>query len=235
MKKRALFLLPLTAALLLAGCSDSAPDAAAGTSAAASSDQLDTQTLADIAKQIAGDNEQAVIMDNDALKAQLPAAEQVRKAIKVTPETCSNFATSDLGAELEKMNVVSVGLPGATALEGLQVQVASFSDSVDAEANFAQADDILKDCSEFSFSLQGQETTMKMKGLEATTSAEKTSAIQSTTVSKETTVTTVSVNALEGSTAIVVTVLGGKDPKKDLAEANQKAENVLEMVAKASA
>ncbi|MFI8412057.1 hypothetical protein ACIGB6_06165 [Paeniglutamicibacter gangotriensis] len=235
MKKRALFLLPLTAALLLTGCSDSAPDAAAGTSAAASSDQLDTQTLADIAKQIAGDNEQAVIMDNDALKAQLPAAEQVRKAIKVTPETCSNFATSDLGAELEKMNVVSVGLPGATALEGVQVQVASFSDSVDAEANFAQADDILKDCSEFSFSLQGQETTMKMKGLEATTSAEKTSAIQSTTVSKETTVTTVSVNALEGSTAVVVTVLGGKDPKKDLAEANQKAENVLEMVAKASA
>lgn len=235
MKKRALFLLPLTAALLLAGCSDSAPDAAAGTSAAASSDQLDTQTLADIAKQIAGDNEQAVIMDNDALKAQLPAAEQVRKAIKVTPETCSNFATSDLGAELEKMNVVSVGLPGATALEGVQVQVASFSDPVDAEANFAQADDILKDCSEFSFSLQGQETTMKMKDLEATTSAEKTSAIQTTTVSKETTVTTVSVNALEGSTAIVVTVLGGKDPKKDLAEANQKAENVLEMVAKASA
>lgn len=235
MKKRALFLLPLTAALLLAGCSDSAPDAAAGTSAAASSDQLDTQTLADIAKQIAGDNEQAVIMDNDALKAQLPAAEQVRKAIKVTPETCSNFATSDLGAELEKMNVVSVALPGATALEGLQVQVASFSDPVDAEANFAQADDILKDCSEFSFSLQGQETTMKMKGLEATTSAGKTSAIQTTTVSKETTVTTVSVNALEGSTAIVVTVLGGKDAKKDLAEANQKAENVLDMVAKASA
>lgn len=235
MKKRALFLLPLTAALLLVGCSDSTPDAAAGTSTVASPDQLDTQTLADIATEIAGDNEQAVIMDNDALKAQLPMAEQARKAIKVTPEACTNFATGDLGTELEKMNVVSVGLPGATALEGVQVQVASFADPADAEANMAQADDILKDCSNFSFSLQGQETQMSMKGLKATTSAAKTSAIQTTTVANGTTLSMVSVNALEGPTVIAVNIMGGSDTNKDLDEARKTTDKVLEMVAKAVA
>ena len=227
MKKRALLLFPVAAALLASsGCATSSPEAA-GTPG-----QLDARALSEIARNIAGDNENAVIIDKESIKGQLPLAERARKAMTVTPADCTPFVGGDLAGELEKMNVVSISLPGATALEGIQVGLASYGDPADAAANMAQADAILKDCSKFSFSLQGQETRMEVKGLTADTVAQKTSAIQTTTTAGKTTFSTVSVNALQGQNVITVAVMGGSDTGRDIAEARELADTVLGLVQK---
>ena len=220
MKKRALMLFPLAAALLLTGCAE------AGSTAAAAG-QLDAQALSEIANEVAGDNAQAVIVDKESLKAQVPLAEKARKAMKVTPESCTEFVAGDIAEEVEKMNVVSVSLPGAIPL---QVGLASYADSTDAAANMAQAEEILKDCADFSFSLQGQETTMGVKPLAAKTAASKTSAIQTSTSASDTTITTVSVNALEGQNVVTVAVMGGTGPRQDIAQAQELADTVLKLV-----
>ena len=211
MKKRALMLFPLAAALLLTGCAE------AGSTAAAAG-QLDAQALSEIANEVAGDNAQAVIVDKESLKAQVPLAEKARKAMKVTPESCTEFVAGDIAEEVEKMNVVSVSLPGAIPLQ------------TDAAANMAQAEEILKDCADFSFSLQGQETTMGVKPLAAKTAASKTSAIQTSTSASDTTITTVSVNALEGQNVVTVAVMGGTGPRQDIAQAQELADTVLKLV-----
>ncbi|MDQ0094823.1 sensor domain-containing protein [Paeniglutamicibacter psychrophenolicus] len=223
MKKRALMFFPLAAALLLTGCAD------AGSTAAAAG-QLDAQALSEIANEVAGDNDKAVIIDKESLKAQVPLAEKARKAMKVTPESCTEFVAGDIAEELEKMNVVSVSLPGATPLQGVQVGLASYADPADAAANMAQAEEILKDCANFSFSLQGQETTMGVKPLAAKTAASKTSAIQTSTSAGDTTITTVSVNALEGQNVITVAVMGGTDTRQDIAQTRELADTVLKLV-----
>ncbi|WP_139194902.1 sensor domain-containing protein [Arthrobacter sp. UCD-GKA] len=223
MKKRALMLFPLAAALLLTGCAD------AGSTAAAAG-QLDAQALSEIANEVAGDNEKAVIVDKESLKAQVPLAEKARKAMKVTPESCTEFVAGDIAEELEKMNVVSVSLPGATQLQGVQVGLASYAEPADAAANMAQAEEILRDCANFSFSLQGQETTMGVKPLAAKTAASKTSAIQTSTSAGDITISTVSVNALEGQNVVTVAVMGGTDSRQDIAQAQELADTVLKLV-----
>ncbi|MGB9035255.1 MAG: hypothetical protein WCC45_12135 [Paeniglutamicibacter sp.] len=223
MKKHALMLFPLAAALLLTGCAD------AGSTAAAAG-QLDAQALSEIANEVAGDNEKAVIVDKESLKAQVPLAEKARKAMKVTPESCTEFVAGDIAEELEKMNVVSVSLPGATQLQGVQVGLASYAEPADAAANMAQAEEILRDCADFSFSLQGQETTMGVKPLAAKTAASKTSAIQTSTSAGDITISTVSVNALEGQNVVTVAVMGGTDSRQDIAQAQELADTVLKLV-----
>ncbi len=223
MKKHALMLFPLAAALLLTGCAE------AGSTAAAAG-QLDAQALSEIANEVAGDNEKAVIVDKESLKAQVPLAEKARKAMKVTPESCTEFVAGDIAEELEKMNVVSVSLPGATQLQGVQVGLASYAEPADAAANMAQAEEILRDCANFSFSLQGQETTMGVKPLAAKTAASKTSAIQTSTSAGDITISTVSVNALEGQNVVTVAVMGGTDSRQDIAQAQELADTVLKLV-----
>ena len=223
MKKRALLLFALSAALLLTGCAD------AGSTPAAAG-QLDAQALSDIANEVAGDNDKAIIVDKESLKAQIPLAEKARKAMTVTPESCTEFVGGDIAEELEKMNVVSVSLPGDTPLQGIQVGLASYADPADAATNMAQAEEILKGCANFSFSLQGQKTTMGVKPLSAKTTASKTSAIQTSTSSGDVSISTVSVSALEGQHVITVAVMGGTDTTQDIAQAEELAETVLELV-----
>ena len=91
-------------------------------------------------------------------------------------------------------------------------------------------EEILKDCADFSFSLQGQETTMGVKPLAAKTAASKTSAIQTSTSASDTTITTVSVNALEGHNVVTVAVMGGTGPRQDIAQAQELADTVLKLV-----
>ncbi len=119
MKKSSLLPLTIAAALALAGCASSN---AAGESGAPPrkpplrrrparpsrpESSWTPRSLADIAQEIAGDNEKAVIIDKDALMAQLPLAEQQMKSMKIEPAQCATFVSADLSAEFEKMNMIS--------------------------------------------------------------------------------------------------------------------------------
>lgn len=236
MKKHALFLflIPI-AALLLTGCSGSGPDEVRSSSQASSPvsmQQLDAQELAEIADEIAGDNEQAVIIDEETLEAQIPLAEQARKAMTVTPEACAVFVTGDAAEELEKMNLISVTLPGNTEIEAVEIGIGSYSEVADAEANLAKGADILKDCSEFTLTLAGQEMKMKLELLEATTIATKTESYRAVVDTVGTKITTVAVSGIQGANLVSVSITGGTEDEKDLAEAQERANTVLEMVAR---
>lgn len=236
MKKRALFLIPI-AALLLSGCSEPGADDVKPTSTLPSTvatQQLDAQDLAEIADEIAGNHENAVIVDEETLKAQIPLAEQARKAMKVTPEACAVFVTGDAAEELEKMNLVSVTLPGNTEIEAMEIGIGSYGEVADAEANLAKGAAILKDCSEFTLTLAGQEMKMKLEELEATTVARKTEAYRAVVDTVDTKTTSVAVSGIQGANLVSVTITGGTDEGKDLAEAQERANAVLRMLAKKS-
>lgn len=244
MKKSSLLPLTIAAALALAGCASSnapagesgAPSAettsAAPTSAAKpAGKQLDAQVLADIAQEVAGDNEKAVIIDKDALMAQLPLAEQQMKSMKIEPAQCATFVSADLSAEFEKMNTITVTLPGETAVEGIQIAIASYKNPADASANISQSAAMLKDCSEFSMTMQGQKVDMQVSEIAAKTTATLTQANQSKVKVPGGEVSTVAVSALEGNNLVSVSVLGGNNEAEDVKQAQNMVNNVLEMIA----
>lgn len=239
MKKSTLLPLAIAAVLALAGCASTengtgAPvetTSAAPTAAAKpTGTQLDAQALADIAQEIAGDDPKAVVVDEAALVAQLPLAEKQLKAMKIEPAKCASFVSADLSAELDKTNVISVALPGATAIEGVQVAVASYKDPADATANISQSEAMLKDCSAFSMTLQGQQVDMKVSELEAKTKAEVTAANQSLVKVPGGEISTVAVSALQGNNLVSVSILGGSDAADDVKQAQDMVNTVLELI-----
>lgn len=239
MKKSTLLPLAIAAALALAGCASTENGAgtpvettsAAPTAAAKpTGTQLGAQALADIAQEIAGDDPKAVVVDEAAMVAQLPLAEKQLKAMKIEPAKCAAFVSADLSAELDKTNVISVALPGATAIEGVQVAVASYKDPADATANISQSEAMLKDCSAFSMTLQGQQVDMKVSELEAKTKAEVTAANQSLVKVPGGEISTVAVSALQGNNLVSVSILGGSDAADDVKQAQDMVNTVLELI-----
>ncbi len=70
-------------------------------------------------------------------------------------------------------------LPGETAIEGIQIAIASYKNPADASANISQSAAMLKDCSEFSMTMQGQKVDMQVSEIAAKTTATLTQANQS--------------------------------------------------------
>lgn len=248
MKKSTLLPLTIVAALALAGCGSTQNEAgapAASTSAApttaASSGgpdaaakpagtQLDAQSLSDIAQEVAGDNSKAVIVDKDALVAQLPLAEQQMKSMKIEPAKCATFVSADLSAEFDKMNMISMVLPGESATEGIQVAVASYKDPADAVANLSNGTAMLEDCSAFSMSMQGQTVNMKVSEVKAKTSADITSANRSLVKVPGAEISTLAVSAVEGNNLVTVSIMGGTEAAEDVEQAQDMVDTILEMI-----
>lgn len=244
MKKSTLLPLTIAAALALAGCASSndaagepSAPAAETTSAAPSNDagkpsgsQLDAQTLADIAQEVAGENPDAVIVDKETLVAQLPMAEQQMKSMKIEPEKCATFVSGDINAEFEKMNMITVAIPGESAIEGIQVGIASYNNPADASDNITEGTAMLKDCSEFSMTMQGQTVEMKVSPIDAKTKAETTEANQSMVKVPGGEISTIAVSALQGNNVVSVSVMGGTDKAEDVTQAQDMVNTVLELI-----
>ncbi|GAA1498636.1 sensor domain-containing protein [Paeniglutamicibacter kerguelensis] len=243
-------LLPLTIAAMfaLAGCASggaetgdpSAPaeakpeataSATAGNSAKpANGAQLDAQTLADIAQEIAGENSDAQIIDEDAMRAQLPMAEQNMKSMKIEPAKCASIVSADLKAEFDKMNMITLALPGDTAVEGVQVAIASYTDPADATANIEQSQKMLEDCSTFSMTMQGQKVEMKVSEITAKTKAAVTEANRSVVSVPGGEIPTIAVSAQDGRNLISVSVMGGSNEADDINQAQDLVNSVLTMI-----
>lgn len=257
MKKRTLLPLTLAAAFALAGCSgggDAAPSsspaaqntaagettaAAETTSAAPTTEaakpaggQLSAQQLADIADTLAGDNEQAQIVDKQMIVSQLPMAEQQLKAMKIEPAECAQFVAADVNAEFEKMEIITVALPGETPLESTSISIASYKDPADANANISKAQSSLKDCSEFSIEMQGQKVTTKTTEVEAKTNGAVTQANRSEIQIPGGSMTTLAVSAQQENNLVSVSKTGMKATDADVAEAEKLTNKVLDLLNK---
>ncbi|MGL3806657.1 sensor domain-containing protein [Paeniglutamicibacter sp. R2-26] len=245
MSKNALLPLTLAAMLALAGCASGGAQAgspsssAGGKSTAAASPsagspakaaqgtQLDGQTLADIAQEIAGDSADAQVADEASMRAQLPATQEAMKSMKIEPAECASMAAGDPTAEFDKMNMVSLVLPGATLAENVQVGIASYADPADAEANIAQNRKTLKDCPKFTMVLQGEKVATTVTKLNAATRAAVTEANRSVVSVSGAQIPTVAVSALDGHNLVSVSVTGGTDQAEDIAQAEDLVNTVL--------
>ncbi len=228
MKKYAFLLIPLIE-LMLTGCSETDLEGMESSSQAAPR-QLDAQDLAEIAELIAAVNEKAAITDQDMLTAQILLAEKASEAIKITPKACNVFVEGEIAAELEKMNTISVVLPGDTYLEETEVGISSYGEVADAKANLSGSVGFLNNCSEFTLTLEGQEMEMTLEGLKATTSATHNGAYLVVIDTGGTKINIVSVSGIQGSHVVSVSITGGSDTAKDPLEAQERATAVLEMV-----
>ncbi|MFF5794046.1 sensor domain-containing protein [Paeniglutamicibacter sp. NPDC012692] len=242
MTKNALLPLAIAAMFALAGCAsggaeagdpsasaDAKPGATAGATPAKGA-QLDARTLADIAQEIAGDNDDAQITDEDSMRAQLPMAEQGLKSMKIEPAKCAAIASGDLKAEFDKMNTISLKLPGATMVQSVQVGIASYADPADAAANIAQSRKMLKDCSNFTMTLQGQKVETKVSEVKAKTKAAVTEANRSVVSVSGADIPTVAVSAVDGRNLISVSVMGGSKEADDIDQAQDIVNSVLAMI-----
>lgn len=240
MHKRTLLPLAIAAVFALTGCTGSATEAGASSAAVNAStgaeakpvadEQLDSQMLVDIARELAGDNSGAQIIDEDAMRAQVPMAEQSMKSMKIEPAKCAALVSADLSAEFDKMNMVSVTLPGKTAFEGVQVSIASYTEPEDAAANISQNQKMLKDCSSLSMTMQGQTVEMKVTGIDAKTKASLTEANRSVVSVPGGEIQTVAVSANEGRNLISVSVMGGSDEAAGVDRAQDLVNSVLVMI-----
>ena len=245
MSKNALLPLTLAAMLALAGCAsggaqagspsssdEGKPTAAASPSAGSSAkavpgSQLDDQTLADIAHEIAGDSENAQVTDEAAMRAQLPATQKAMKTMRIEPAKCASMAAGDPTAEFDKMNVVSLVLPGATLAENVKIGIASYADPADAEANIAQSRKTLKDCPQFTMMVEGEKVSTTITKLKATTRAAVTEANRSVVSMPGAEIPTVAISALDGRNLVSVSVTGGTDQAEDIAQAQDLVDAVL--------
>ena len=257
MKKRTLLPLTLAAAFVLAGCSgggDAAPSsspaaqntvagetsAAAETTAAAPTTeaakpagaQLSAQKLADIADTLAGDNEQAQIIDKQTIVSQLPLAEQQIKAMKIEPAECAQFVAADVNAEFEKMEMITVALPGENPLDTTSISIVSYKDPADAKANISKAQSSLKDCSEFSVEMQGKKVTSKTSEVKAKTNGSVTQANRSEIQLPGGSMTTLAVSALQENNLVSVSKTSMKATDAELAEAEKLTNKVLDLLNK---
>lgn len=164
------------------------------------------------------------------MRAQLPLAEQGMKSMKIEPAKCASIVSADLKAEFDKMNVVTLALPGDTAIEGIQVAIASYADPADAAANIAQSQKILKDCSNFSMSMQGQTVEMKVSEIKAKTEAAVTEANRSVVAVPDGEIQTLAVSAQDGRNLISVSVMGGSNEDDAIAQAQDLVNSVLTMI-----
>lgn len=252
MKKRTLLPLTLAAAFALAGCAgggETAPSsspaaaettpAAQTTSAAPTAEaakpaggQLSAQQLAEIADTLADGNSQAQIVDKQTIVAQLPMAEQQIKAMKIEPAECAQFVAADVNAEFEKMEMITVALPGEGALDSTSVSIVSYKDPADAKANISKAQSSLKDCSEFSIEMQGQKVTTKTTDVKAKTDGSVTQANRSDIQIPGGSMTTLSVSAQQENNLVSVSKTGMKATDADIAEAEKLTNKVLDLLNK---
>ena len=244
MTKHALLPLTLAAMLALAGCasggaqagspsssSDGKPPAASpsagGGAKAAPGSQLDDQALSDIAHEIAGDSQNAQFADEAAMRAQLPATQKDMKSVQIEPEKCASMAAGDPTAEFDKMNTVTLVLPGASLAEYVKIGIASYTDPADAEANIAQSRKTLKECQKFTMMLKGEKVTTTITNLKADTGAAVTEANRSVVSVSGEEIPTVAVSALDGRNLVSVAVTGGTDQTEDIAQAQDLVDAVL--------
>lgn len=227
MKKRSLMILPLAAAFALSGCggsdssgsNDSAPaDAAQAQSQPANeAPTLDGAQVKTVAESMVEGEEKAQVLDGDTIAANMPQAKKMIDEMKIEPAKCAEVI-----AEQSSWDVEGINMAVATVVDGTNAKsysVASYEDDAKLEAarKGAESKD-LNGCDSFTMEAQGQKLTASAEILDGTSDAELT-VVTKTNVAMDgvdVPMNSISVQALDGRTAISASASGDVKDSQDL-------------------
>ncbi|GAA1415304.1 hypothetical protein AUR04nite_20580 [Glutamicibacter uratoxydans] len=235
MKKRALVLLPLAAALALSGCggSDTAADksdsatqpaeqsAPAQNTEAASPEAsavLTSEQATAIVKKLAGDSEDAIIMDGDTLAASIPQAQKLIEQMEIKPKKCAEFVSQQNIGDLSGINMAAATVPGSNPMQATSYSVAGYEDAskLDKAKELASSKD-LQGCDKFTMSIAGQEVEAGAKILDATSDADVTYVSTSTVKmgGQEVPGGSYQIQGIVGSNVIAIGISGDESESED--------------------
>lgn len=234
MKKRSIWVLPVAIALALTGCASSdtetggtADSAGSSESEGASGTVLDaTQVKAVIDKVMEG-QDSAQVFDNDTLQQQQEGLDLSALAEGVSPKECADLQKENSFTDLSKA-YAAAGVVAESA-GSTTVQLLSLKDDATSQtiASLLEFDDFGK-CSTMQVESGGQKLDIESKVLDADTQAPHELAISTTTLmSGKAVQDSVNVQALDGSTYVLVNVIGQPGSEGLQEQATQLAEKTL--------
>lgn len=236
MKKRSLMILPLAAAFALSGCSGSdngdSQESAPATGQteqseeAAAAPTLDAAQVKSVVETLVEGQDDAQVLDNDTIAASLPQAQKAIEQMKIEPAKCA-----DLISEQGSWDVEGINMAVATVVSGSEAKsysVASYEDDAKLEQarKSAQSKD-MQGCEKFSMEAQGQKLDASAELLDATSDAEIT-VVTKTNITMDGTqvpMNSVSVQAIDGRTAVSVSASGDVNEDQALVDSLIKEVN----------
>ncbi len=138
----------------------------------------------------------------DALHAQLPAAEKWLEGITVVPAKCGLYGIGSLKAQLDQAAMAAAVLPPEA---GGDLTVASYQDRDALVADVAAQQHLDESCGKYTVSADGQKITSTLSHLDATSSAPYTSASMLENVNGKAKTRRVSVRAIDGHMMMTAT------------------------------
>lgn len=183
--------------------------------------QLTANQLYSVAEAMkADDPRQGTQIIKDAeLKASSQQTEDLLEGMKVSPAECGVFAGGGLQEAFSQMNLASVIVPGDASAQGTTISLGSYEDSSIVGSQLAKAQAATVDCSDFTFTMDGQSASAKVQAETATTDATTTVANLSTVKLGGKSIETLSVIGYDGFNTVGVTVVGPTDPEISVIQA----------------
>lgn len=218
MKKRLLAVIPLAAALILTGCSESQNDQSGPDSNntqshhTASSGQhrttaLDAGQVKTVVESLVGEAEGAQILDQDMIQSQLEQSKKLQDAVRIEPQRCKEIlndtSLADVGNSAQALGVVS------SAGSSRTYQVISLTEEQLEKVKNLLSVSSFNGCEKLTQEVNGQTAELDMKILDARANADKTLAQRVIISSPETpglNTVTVSVQALKDSNFVSASV-----------------------------
>ncbi|MHA7273834.1 hypothetical protein ACX80Z_10415 [Arthrobacter sp. TMT4-20] len=158
-----------------------------------------------------------VILDDSAIRELVNGADDGTSDLTVTPEECDVFADPNLAGQALSATLGVMTFAGASSLQpdsvSLTSQKSDESIQDQIEANRTQ----LAECSAFDMEIRGEEVSVAVTELTASTNADETFAVRTVVQVPGTIQETVSLTALIGTTTINVTIGSSGDVAQDLA------------------
>lgn len=177
--------------------------------------QLTANQLYSVAEAMKADDPRkgTQIIKDAELKASSQQTEDLLAGMKVSPAECGVFAGGGLQEAFSQMNLASVIVPGDASAQGTTISLGSYEDSSIVGSQFAKAQAATVDCSDFTFTMDGQSASAKVQAETATTDATTTVANLSTVKLGGKSIETLSVIGYDGFNTVGVTVVGPTDPE----------------------
>lgn len=203
----------------------------------ASADQISPSELVDVAKAIESYYEKGgVTIAKDAeLRAASEQLASMMGEMDVTPAVCNSVATSSTNGMLDKMNMVSLTLPGDANSDLTTISIASYEEASKLDEVLSMAKAAVMDCSNYSMSMAGREVEVRNTAAQANTNAADTlitmgeatvmKSADGTSEGKET--RTLIVSGYDGVNNVAVTITNPTDDAAAVARAEEYVDLAL--------
>ncbi|MGH3651994.1 hypothetical protein [Glutamicibacter sp.] len=234
MKKSSLWVLPAAIALALTGCAGSdtetggtAESTGTSESAGASGKALDAAQVKAVIDKVMEGQDGAQVLDNDTLQQQQDSLDLSALTEGISPKECADLQKENSFTDLSKAYAaagVVAESAGSTTVQLLSLKDDATSQTIESLLEF---DDFGK-CSTMQVESGGQQLDIESMVLDVDTQAPHELAISTTTLTGGKAVQdSVNVQALDGSTYVLVNVIGQPGAEGLQEQATQLAEKTL--------